>query len=196
MNFLTITDQMDNPNEGTWTNLSYMPIPNSVRTIISADYPTTDLGLIAGAWVFCFDEHNQLLFTKLRIRGIDIPGGKVEPEERIQFSDVHKLGTETALRETFEETKVNAKDLQLIGWRHFHSDGEPPTVSKFPFPDCYFLYYYGTVGSLAEFVEEPQPNGSIARLFLNEEDSVKEPKIQDHLNLYKRALQLSKESHL
>jgi len=162
--------------------------------MVSSQLPTNDTGKIGGAWTFCFNANKEVLFTQLRIRGLDIPGGKVEPDEVHLYSSVNDLGVATATRETIEETKIQPINLKLIGWRHFHSDGPQPAQSKFPFPDCYFLYYYAEVGEIHEFTAEPQPNGAIARVFLPEAQAVSEPKIQMHKYLFARALSMAKNS--
>jgi len=171
-----------------FNNVDYMPKPNKVETYITNQYPTEDRTLIGGSWVFCFNSQGEILMSRLRIRGKDLPGGKVDPPERNADVSLDILGKKTAVRETYEETKVKTKNLKLIGWRSFHSDGKPPENPKFSFPLCYFLYYYAEIDQLDTFVEEPQPNGAVERLFLAEELARKEPMIEMHKFLYQEAL--------
>jgi len=161
----------------SWVDVDYAPKPNKVNTYLTDVYPTEDVNLIGGAWVFAFNVEGALLLTRLRIRGVDIPGGKVDPEERTKYKSVAELGQAVALRETYEESKVKVKNMKLLGYRTFVSSCPPPPVQKFPFPVCHFLYYYADVEQEDEFVEEPQPNGSVARLFLKEELAVAEPMV-------------------
>jgi len=193
-----------NEREGlSWVDVDYMPLPNKVSTMVTNRYPTDDVAVIGGAWSFTFNSEGKFLMTRLRKRGVDIPGGKVEPEEREAASrkkmDVDEVGKQTAIRETHEETKVKIKNLQLV-WRKFTSEGEPAPLPPgqhraLPFPLCYFLYYYAEVDVVEEFVEEMTPNGAVERLFLSEENACNEPKTQMHKYLFEEAVSFYKRKH-
>lgn len=69
---------------------------------------------ITASCVFVFDEHNKILAIKNN-RGWDIPGGKVESNEKPSM---------TAIREVFEEASVvvdnpklfHAQEFESLGW--------------------------------------------------------------------------------
>lgn len=57
-------------------------------------------------WAFADEEEQEIVLTRHRKRGWEVPGGKVEPGEKPE---------EAAHRELFEETGVKAGKLEWIG---------------------------------------------------------------------------------
>ncbi|GIN60037.1 putative 8-oxo-dGTP diphosphatase YtkD [Robertmurraya siralis] len=64
--------------------------------------------------VIC-EYQNEWLLTKHPVRGLEFPGGKVEPGESIE---------EAAKREVYEETGAKLESLQLIGEYEIENDTE------------------------------------------------------------------------
>jgi len=166
-------------------NIEYLPKPNYLETFITTDLP--NLATTFGSFCFIFDDQNRLLLSHLKKRGWDLPGGKKEPQDEENTNSLFEALIKTAVRETYEETKVKVKDLQYIGYRLFHVDNlEQNGVKAFNHNDTYCLYFFGRVDSLDNFEFETQENGAIERAFYNITDPevLKLHPITHHISLW------------
>jgi len=163
-------------------DVNYLPFPNYLETFITPDYP--NINDCFGSFCFIFDDQNRLLLSHLRKRGWDLPGGKRDLQDEEGCHTPHEIMLKCAIRETYEETKVNVKDLIKIGHRLFHHDGKKD--EKVGINDKYCVYYFGRVQSLDEFTIESQENGSIDRKFydINDPDILKMHAVEHHISLF------------
>lgn len=86
-------------------NISWLPQPNEVRTVLSSQLPPGEM--IATALVLAFDR-DCLLQTNLAARGWDMVGGHIEPQDKplsllmgyltANFLAVYRLGQSPALQ--------------------------------------------------------------------------------------------------
>ncbi|MCP3033371.1 nucleoside triphosphatase YtkD [Halobacillus sp. A1] len=81
-------------------------------------------------WVICRYK-NQWLLTKHKDRGIEFPGGKVEPGE---------IADQAAVREVYEETGAKVDELKYIG--QYYVAGKGGSIIK--------NVYYATISSLIQ----------------------------------------------
>lgn len=72
-------------------------------------------------------------------RGVEIPGGHVEPGETLM---------EAAVREAFEETGCTVDMVRPIGFQRLVSDGAPPEGYRYPFPLSFQTFFAGRVTSM------------------------------------------------
>ncbi|QCR33325.1 NUDIX domain-containing protein [Lysinibacillus sp. SGAir0095] len=88
--------------------------------------------------VFVFHE-GKWLCTINKKRGVEFPGGKVEPGETLE---------EAAIREVYEETAVRISDLKWFAYYVVH---DAPPFSK--------AVFTGKVDQIDEFIEEHETLG-------------------------------------
>lgn len=106
--------------------------------------------------VFVYYE-GKWLCTINKKRGIEFPGGKVEPGETLE---------EAAIREVYEETAVHISDLKWFAYYVVHD--------KVPFCKAVFT---GKVERIDEFVEEYE---TLGMTWLTTEELINHP----HLSFY------------
>eukprot|EP00005_Dracoamoeba_jomungandri_P000377 CAMPEP_0174257588 /NCGR_PEP_ID=MMETSP0439-20130205/6709_1 /TAXON_ID=0 /ORGANISM="Stereomyxa ramosa, Strain Chinc5" /LENGTH=201 /DNA_ID=CAMNT_0015340743 /DNA_START=45 /DNA_END=650 /DNA_ORIENTATION=+ len=198
-----------------FVDVEYMPKPNYVKTHITSSLPPgLSLANLGAAYTFTFNgadtSHPSVLLTNLKLRGWDLPGGKLEEcdleiekeqegaeDMMSEEAKILKVGENCAIRETLEETQVVVKDLHLVGLRYYHTDGEKTEkASKFPFPDCFFLFFFALSDQVLPFDEEPQENGAQDRKFWDFEE-VRDLKVyKNHPALFDSALAVFKENYM
>ena len=123
-------------------NVEWLPLKNHVEFYRDTQIPKRDL--ITSVFVFAF-LGDQILFTKHRDRGWDIPGGHIERNET----------PEDALkREVYEETCAKLKNIRAFGYFKIVLSEFNPAILNYPFPESYLLLYIGHVDSLDPFVAE------------------------------------------
>jgi len=122
-------------------DLTFLPKPNTARTVLSKTLPPT--GRITAAFVFAF-EGDRLLMTHLKSRGWDLPGGHIEPNETPE---------QTARREVFEETGARLNQLTCFAHIHMHIDAPKPNDYTYPYPDSYMVFYWAHIDTLESFTE-------------------------------------------
>jgi 8-oxo-dGTP diphosphatase len=120
-------------------NLSWLPLPNEVRTVLSSQLPPAEM--IATALVLAFDR-DRLLQTHLAVRGWDIVGGHIEPGESPE---------EAARREAYEEAGARLGELHVLGYQRLHLFGPRPTSYRYSYPDSYQIFYWAQIEALDEF---------------------------------------------
>eukprot|EP01088_Endostelium_zonatum_P020380 TRINITY_DN7480_c0_g1_i1.p1 TRINITY_DN7480_c0_g1~~TRINITY_DN7480_c0_g1_i1.p1 ORF type:complete len:199 (-),score=42.39 TRINITY_DN7480_c0_g1_i1:47-643(-) len=174
--------------------------PTTAKTYLCDEVPSIVIDkshLLAGVFVFVFNEKHQVLLTKLRKRGWDMLGGKVEASDRESTKNVVDLIKITAQREVYEESKVlidtaTEKNFVLLGIRHFcpiEQGGGSNSNGK----EFYFAYYMvpgSGIQKIDEFVEEPTPNGAIERGWFAKEDAEKMDKVAMHSHFYEKSLRI------
>ena len=126
-------------------DLPYLPIPNSVETILSPLLAPPDLTRTA----FCvpFLEDGSLVLAHNRRRGLEFPGGHRDPGEEASAA---------ARRELFEETGYLAEVLIPLGFLRMISEGEPPTGWSYPHPVGFQQFFAARVTRSSEYVENDE----------------------------------------
>jgi 8-oxo-dGTP diphosphatase len=121
-------------------NLSWLPQPNEVRTVLSTRLPPGEL--IATALVLAFDG-DRLLQTHLAARGWDIVGGHIEPGESPE---------QAARREAYEEAGARLRELHVLGYQRMRLLGPRPASYRYAYPDSYQVFYWAQIEALDEFI--------------------------------------------
>lgn len=119
-----------------------MDIPNSYKqevkgktvTFKHLGAKTVPFKQVTSVSVIPFNKNGELIVVNLRHRGLDLPGGHVEPGE--------KTPEETARREVMEEACMTVRDLVLV---------ETIQSDLFDTPSC-MLLYAAYVDDLQKFV--------------------------------------------
>lgn len=106
-------------------------------------------------FVFC---DGKWLCAINKKRGVEFPGGKVEPGETLE---------EAAIREVYEETAVHISDLKWFAYYVVHD--------RVPFCKAVFT---GKVEKIDEFVEEHETLGTI---WLTTEELLKHPSLSFYM---------------
>jgi 8-oxo-dGTP diphosphatase len=157
-------------------NIVWLPQPNEGQLVLTSQFPPQELITTALAVAFAGD---RLLMTDLRSRGWDIPGGHVEPDEQPE---------ETVRREVSEETGATLETLHLLGYQRLRLLGPQPAGYRYPYPDCYQVFYWAQVGSLGNFLPTAETQGH--SLFTPMEARTL-AWVQRHQGLYEAALELA-----
>jgi 8-oxo-dGTP pyrophosphatase MutT (NUDIX family) len=121
-------------------NLSWLPAPNEVRTVLCASLPPREL--TSTALVLAFDR-GQLLQTRLAARGWDIVGGHLEPGESPEAA---------ARREAYEEAGARLGEMHVLGYQRLRLLGSRPAWYRYAYPDSYQVFYWAQIDALDEFV--------------------------------------------
>lgn len=121
-------------------NISWLPQPNEIRTVLSSRLPPGEM--IATAFVLAFDK-DRLLQTHLVARGWDIVGGHLEPGESPE---------EAARREAYEEAGARLRELHVLGYQCLRLLGPRPASYRYPYPDSYQVFYWAQIEALDEFI--------------------------------------------
>jgi 8-oxo-dGTP diphosphatase len=154
-------------------DIAWLPRPNEIQTVLSSHLPSQELVTTALAVAFAGD---HLLITNLRSRGWDIPGGHVESGEHPE---------ETVRREVYEETAATLGSLHLLGYQRLRLLGPPPIAYRYPYPDCYQVFYWAQVISLDDFLPSAETQG---RALLSPLQARTLPWVQHDRELYEAAL--------
>jgi 8-oxo-dGTP pyrophosphatase MutT (NUDIX family) len=128
-------------------DIVWLPKPNESLLVLSPTLPAKELITTAFALAFSGD---QLLLTNLVKRGWDIPGGHVEAGE---------MPEETVRREVAEETGAKLGQLHILGYQRLRLLTLKPIEYKYPFPDCYQVFYWASVTSLEDFEPARETQG-------------------------------------
>jgi 8-oxo-dGTP diphosphatase len=157
-------------------NLAWLPQPNESQVMLAPHFPPPELVSTACAVAFSDD---RLLMTNLRRRGWDIPGGHVEQGEQPE---------ETVRREVKEEAGATLGALHLLGYQRLRLLGPQPQEYRYPYPDCYQVFYWAHVGSLKDFLPTAETEG--CALFTPLEARTLSW-VQRHRELYEAALEMA-----
>lgn len=128
-------------------NVLYLPMPNAVEVFLGEEVAPLDLTKTAFVLPM-FEDGSFLLATNQR-RGIEIPGGHVEPGETLEIA---------AAREGLEEIGAIVVDLKPFAYLKMQSDGEVPADWKYPHPLSYQQFYVGRITEVRNF----EPNAECA----------------------------------
>ncbi|MFN8541551.1 MAG: NUDIX domain-containing protein [Thermomicrobiales bacterium] len=117
------------------------------RIVASEEPPPAEQVTAAFALAFSGD---CLLLADLVRRGLDLPGGHVEPGESPE---------EAMRREVYEETGARLGPARCIAYEHYHLVGEKPPDHPFPYPDSYMVFFCAQVVSLDVIASNEETQG-------------------------------------
>lgn len=127
---------------------------NTIEIYLSDELP--DLALCTASYAFVFKD-GAFLQTELKEgerpeRRLDIPGGHIDEGEH---------PSETAVRETFEETGVHVKNPRFIAYMKITTHTPKLDNSRYPYPTGYMLYYLCDFENEEEFLGNDDAHGRV-----------------------------------
>lgn len=154
-------------------DVGYLPFPNSIETIASDEVAPRDL--ITTAFVIpLFNDKSVLLAHNLR-RGLEIPGGHIEPGETAE---------EAAIRELVEEGGATVFKLHPIGYQKMVTGGEAPNDWRYPYPISYQQFFAGMVDEQYDYI----PNDECRIPLISRPEQVEVDLKPEHYVLYEQAI--------
>ncbi len=153
--------------------IPWMPQPSEGRLYITDELPPREQLSTAFAFVFVGE---QLLLTRLRDRGWDIPGGRIEPGEAPEAA---------ALRELWEETGAHAQIAELLGIQELEILGPRPEKHRWPYPISVQVYYLCRLVDLGQL--QANTESTERRLFIPAE-ARQAPTMRNHAAIYEEGL--------
>ena len=137
------------------TNVPWLEVDAIVETYISDELPP--MIEYTSAYAIVFNDNGKLLQTDLRKgerpeRQLDIPGGHIDGKETSE---------QTAIRETFEETGVIIKSLQLVAHVKITIISPKPDNYRYPYPVSYMLFYRSEAFEETEFNGNDEVHGRV-----------------------------------
>lgn len=152
-----------------------LPCPNECTVILSDKAPPT--ALVTSAFALAFDGE-RLLCANLVERGLDIPGGHIEPGESPE---------QAAKREVFEETGAQVIGLRLVGYVRIRILSSKPATHKYPYPDSFMVFYGARIAGFEELTPDRE---TLRRALLRPNEAREVPAIKGLAGLYEVALTL------
>lgn len=125
----------------TERNIGYLPQPNTVELVLTDELAPVDL--TSTAFVMPMYRDGSFLLATNQSRGIEIPGGHIEPGETC---------AEAAAREAMEEVGAVVGDLTPIGFLRQTVDCERPEQYRYPFPVSYQQFFGGRIIKASDFI--------------------------------------------
>lgn len=142
-------------------DVDYLPKPNRVDIVVTDIEAPADLTRTA-FMIPAYDDGTLLLAMNQR-RGLETPGGHIDPGE---------TAMEAAIREAHEETGCRVEDVKPIGYLRMTCAGEMPEGYAYPFPLSYQQFFAGRITEVHDYVT----NDECAQPVLVE--SVDDPRIK------------------
>lgn len=118
----------------TTHNVKYLPQPNRVEFIVT--YKLAPMELTKTAFVIPFVDHGHVIMAHNQRRGLEIPGGHIDPGENF---------FQAAKRECLEETGYSIDDIVPLGYLKMVSEGDVPNDWGYPHPISYQQFFTGIV---------------------------------------------------
>lgn len=157
----------------TRRDVPWLPKPSEGRLYLSDELP--DLAICSAAFGFAF--HGEgLLMVRLRKRGWDIPGGRIDPGE---------TPAAAAVREVREEACARVEIIELLGMQELERYGPRLPEDRGPFPLSAQIYYLCRLVKLEPFSASKE---SRERSFIDPEDARQEPTMIYYAEIYEEAL--------
>ncbi len=155
-------------------NITYAPQPNVAVVHARGDIP--DEVSCSSAYVLAFRE-GQVLMAQLD-RGVDIPGGHIDPGETVY---------DAMVREAQEETGIVIKSAQVFAVQTIEVFADKPENYPYPYPTSHQAFYITTDFEMGEFTEDEDSEGPIWIDFENINDV---PWFQKHPEVFDAALKV------
>ena len=142
---LSLQEALLLPSILTNTDLPYLPLPNTVEVVFSDKLPPVEL--TKTAFVIPLLDNQDMMSTNNRRRGLEIPGGHIDPGETPEQAGV---------REVLEETGCRVEDVVVIGYLRMTTTGEKPEGYRYPFPVGFQVFYAGRVREIVPYEENDE----------------------------------------
>lgn len=145
MSILTLEEAMSLEGSNKRNNLPYTICPSVTDIVISDSISPLDMTATSFLIGFVGPHNNKIIMANNRKRGLEIPGGHIEPNENI---------IEAACREEKEETgaEVLIQTIVPIGFERIISSGLKPEKYRYSFP-VGFQQFFAAKVILHDFVE-------------------------------------------
>lgn len=124
----------------TTHNVKYLPHPNCVEFIVT--YKLAPFDLTKTAFVIPFVDEKRVILAHNQRRGLEIPGGHIDPGEDF---------FQAAKRECLEETGYGITDIVPLGYLKMTSGGDVPNDWGYPHPISYQQFFAGVISSRHPF---------------------------------------------
>lgn len=155
------------------SNIPWAPLPNELVLVETGEMPPLELCTSAYVLAFAGDD---ILMAELD-RGIDIPGGHIDPGE----------DPEAAMRrETEEETGAIIGVARLLAVQKIAVAGPKPDVYRYPYPVSYQLIYLSNDFLWGDFVKDEDSRGPV---MIGRDKAGQVPWLKNNWSLYELALQ-------
>jgi len=126
-------------------NAGFLPQPNTID-VVASDI-LAPLALTTTAFMIPLMPNGDIVMAHNRRRGLEFPGGHIEPGES---------PTAAAVRETFEETGYRVSNIRAIGYQMMTSLGIAPPGYKYPHPLSFQQFFVGRVMDFDPYVENDE----------------------------------------
>lgn len=126
-------------------NCHYLPKPNVVKFI--HDDVLAPLSHTKTAFMLPLLPNGDLVMAMNRRRGLEFPGGHIDPGE---------TSCQAAHRETVEETGYWVSHIRSLGYLLMLSEGKVPADWKYPHPLSFQQFYVGDVMWNTPYVENDE----------------------------------------
>lgn len=126
-------------------DISYQPLPNRSEFILDTCEPRGDL--TSTAFVFPVAADGRILMANNRRRGIETPGGHIEPGETAR---------QAAMREALEEVGARVSPPVAIGHQRMLSQGLPPKGWRYPLPLAYQSFFAARIETVEDYLENDE----------------------------------------
>ncbi len=153
--------------------ISWMPVPSEGRLYITNEMPPREV--CGSAFGFAFDG-NRVLLTRLKTRGWDIPGGRIEAGETPE---------QAAIREVWEEARARVKIVELLGIQELEIMGPRPANHRWSYPLSVQVYFLCEIEELLPFEGNAETG---ERGFFAPGEARGVPTMVNHAAIYEEAL--------
>lgn len=132
MRYMTIEQLMSSASVFSTPNVPYIPLPNTVDVIVS-DLCAPD-SLNPTAFLLAFDEVGNLVLADDVKRGPEVPGGHIEPIDRLPGNIYQVAAANGAMREGGEEAGIVIEEVRPLGIFRSNTFGPKPESQRHPYP--------------------------------------------------------------
>lgn len=129
----------------TTRDVGFLPKPNTVEVVASPEL--APVSMTATAFMIPLTVDGKVVMARNRRRGIEFPGGHIDPGE---------TPTQAAVRECLEETGYRVSHIRAIGYQMMTSLGKKPEGYKYPHPLSFQQFFVGRVMDYEPYVDNDE----------------------------------------